>query len=312
MFRGYPALGYVAAVAAVAAAAGLQWWAREFYQGAPFLLIYPAVIIAAFVGGYPAGLLAGVLAGLSQWYFFIPQAHWLAILSYVFDAFVCVMLIEYVNRSLEREAQAKQHQALLKDELQHRFQNLLVAIQAVIRFSLPSDDAQVSAAVIKDGLLGRLQAMVNANRHISDAKGEVALIDLIHDQMQGFDDRYTIHGRPQLMLDPQTTQNISLILHELVTNSLKYGALSAPEGRVQIKLLEVQTGVLFDWAEADGPVVTAPAADGSGEGFGSRILGSFARGFCTGVSIAYEPAGFRYSLQIPPPQRAIDESSAAL
>ncbi len=299
MFRGHPAIGYVVAFVSVGAATALQWWASDFYQGAPFLTIYPAVVITAFVGGYPAGLLSAVLAGLSQWYFFIPQYHWLAVLTYVVDAVVCVLLIEYVNRGLDRETQAKQHQALLKDELQHRIQNLLAVIQAVIRFSLPSNEARVSTAAIKDGLLDRLQALVDANRHVSDSTGEIALIDLIHGQMRVFAERYTVHGRPQVTLNPQLTQNFSLILHELVTNSLKYGALSAADGSVQIKLQEVPTGVLFDWTETGGPAVNAPPADGSGDGFGSRILGPFARGFCSDVEIAYEPTGLHYSLQIP-------------
>jgi K+-sensing histidine kinase KdpD len=75
MFRGHPAIGYVVAFVSVDAATTLQWWASDFYQGAPFLTIYPAVVITAFVSGYPAGLLSAVLAGLSQWYFFIPQYH---------------------------------------------------------------------------------------------------------------------------------------------------------------------------------------------------------------------------------------------
>jgi hypothetical protein len=206
MFRGHPAIGYVVAFVSVGAATALQWWASDFYQGAPFLTIYPAVVITAFVGGYPAGLLSAVLAGLSQWYFFIPQYHWLAVLTYVVDAVVCVLLIEYVNRGLDRETQAKQHQALLKDELQHRIQNLFAVIQAVIRFSLPSNEARVSAAAIKDGLLDRLQALVDANRHVSDSTGEIALIDLIHGQMRVFAERYTVHGRPQVTLNPQLTQ----------------------------------------------------------------------------------------------------------
>ncbi len=300
IFRGHPAIGYVVAFASVGLATALQWWASDLYQGAPFITIYPAVVITAFVGGYPAGLLSAVLAGLSQWYFFIPQYHWLAVLSYVVDAVVCVLLIEYVNRSLEKETEAKQRQTLLRQELQHRIQNLFAVIQAVIRFSLPSSGAAVSPAVIKDRLLDRLQAMVDANRHVGDAKGEVALIDLIHGQMRGFDNQYTVHGRPQVTLDPQLTQNFSLILHELVTNSLKHGALSVAEGRVRIKLLEVPAGVSFDWTETDGPIVNAPPADSSGEGFGSRILGPFARSFCSDVTIAYNAAGLHYSLQIPP------------
>jgi len=81
MFRGHPAIGYVVTFASVGLATALQWWAGDFYQGAPFITIYPAVVITAFVGGYPAGLLSAVLAGLSQWYFFIPQYHWLAVLE---------------------------------------------------------------------------------------------------------------------------------------------------------------------------------------------------------------------------------------
>ncbi len=210
-----------------------------------------------------------------------------------------MLLIEFVNRGLEKETEAARRETLLREELQHRIQNLFAVIQAVVRFSLPSNDARVSAAVIKDGLLDRLQALVDANRHVGDAKGEVALIDLIHDQMRVFAERYTVHGRPQVTLNPQLTQDFALILHELVTNSLKYGALSAADGSVQIKLQEVSTGVLFDWTESGGPPVIAPAADGADGGFGSRILGPFARSFCSDVAIAYDPAGLHYSLQIP-------------
>ena len=304
VFRGHPAIGYLVAFVSVGLATALQWWASDLYHGAPFLTIYPAVVVTAFVGGYPAGLLSAVLAGLSQWYFFIPQYHWLAVLSYLIDAVVCVLLIEYVNRSLEKETEAKQHEALLREELQHRIQNLFAVIQAVVRFSLPSNEAPVAPAVIKDRLLDRLQAMVDANRHVGNAKGEVALIDLIHSQMRIFADRYTVHGRPQVTLNPQLTQNFSLILHELVTNSLKYGALSAADGSVQIKLQEVPTGVLFNWTESGGPAVSAPPADGAGGGFGSRILRPFAQSFCADVAVAYEPTGLHYSLQLPRQQSA--------
>ena len=88
-FRGHPAIGYVVAFASVGIGTALQWWARDSYDGSPFLTIYPAVVITAFVGGYPAGLLSAALAGLSQWYFFIPQFRWLALLSYLVDAVVC-------------------------------------------------------------------------------------------------------------------------------------------------------------------------------------------------------------------------------
>jgi hypothetical protein len=66
VFRGHPAIGYLVAFASVGAATALQWWAGRFLSRAPFITIYPAVVITAFVGDYPAGLLSAVLAGLSQ------------------------------------------------------------------------------------------------------------------------------------------------------------------------------------------------------------------------------------------------------
>jgi two-component sensor histidine kinase len=84
-----------------------------------------------------------------------------------------------------------------------------------------------------------------------------------------------------------------------VTNSLTYGALSAADGHVLIELKETCSGVAFDWTEADGPVVKAPADDSARSGFGSHILGPFARTFCADVKISYEPSGLRYGLRIP-------------
>ena len=303
VFRRHPAIGYIAAIASIGIATALQWLARDLYQGTPFLTVYPAVVLTAFLGGYRAGLLSAFLGGLSQWYLFIPEYNSIGVLSYAIDAVLCVTLIEYINRSLEKETEAKEHQTLLKDELRHRIKNLFAIIQSVIRFSLPGNDVSVSRGLIEDRLFGRLQAMFEANQYAGDAAGNVALLDLIRSQIRGLGHQFIVHGRPHLILDPQLTQNFSLILYELVTNSLKYGALSTCHGRVYIDLVETRAGVAFDWAEVDGPIVHAPPDDGSGDGFGSRILGPFARGFCADVKMAYELRGFRYSLRIPGQQR---------
>jgi len=72
------------------------------------------------------------------------------------------------------------------------------------------------------------------------------------------------------------TQNLSLILHELLTNALKYGALSVPQGRVSLRLDWTSWVLTFVWQERSGPSVVPPDS----AGFGSRILGSFAKSFC--------------------------------
>jgi len=279
----------------------IQWLAQAQYDGAPFLTIYPAVILAALFGGRGPGFLAALLAGASQWNFFIPTLHWFAVASYGVDATVCVMLVDYINRtvdllraSIDQEKQAKQHQYLLAKELHHRIQNLFTVIQGVIRFSLPGERT-IHEAAIRQRLLDRLQSMSAANRAITDSMGDgVRSLDLINGEIRGFESRVEISGGWGLVLGPQMTQDFSMILHELVTNALKYGALSVAKGRVAIALDWVPSVLTFTWQESGGPAVNEPSTSG----FGSRILGAFAKSFCRNVESSYAAGGFRYSLQI--------------
>lgn len=299
--RQHQAFGYAAAFVSVGLASLLQWALPDALGGAPFLTIYPAVILTTLVGGLGPGFLAALLSGFSQWMWFIPTLHWFAVLTYAFDATLAVSLIVFINRTLDllvagidQEKQAKQHQYLLATELHHRIQNLFTVIQAVIRFSLPGD-GMVEKSAIKQRLSERLQAMSTTNRAITDSMGDgVRLIDLIHSAIRGFESRIEIAGEPAMVLGPQMTQNFSLILHELLTNSLKYGALSVPQGRIGLRLDWSSWVLTFLWREHGGPRVETPAS----AGFGSRILGDFARSFCENVQASYEPNGFRYSLQI--------------
>jgi two-component sensor histidine kinase len=301
VLRQHPSLGYVTAFAAVGLATLIQWLGYSQYDGSAFLTIYPAVILTTLIGGLGAGFLSAILAGLSQWGLFIPTLHWLAVGSYAFDATVCVLLIVFINRTLDlllinidQEKQAKQHQYLLATELHHRIQNLFTVIQAVIRFSLPGD-GMIQKSAIKQRLMDRLQSMSATNRAITDSMGDgVKLTDLIRSGIHGFESQFVISGAPGLVLGPQMTQNFSLILHELLTNALKHGALSVPDGRVNLRLDWTSWVLTFVWQESGGPIVSPP----TGAGFGSRILGNFARSFCENVDASYAPAGFRYTLQI--------------
>lgn len=294
-------LGYAMAFLTIGLATLLQWAALQQYAGSPFLTIYPAVILAALFGGRGPGFLAAALAGTSQWGLFIPTLHWLAVASYALDATICVMLIDYINRTLDlllaniaREQQAKQHQLILSKELHHRIQNLFTVIQGVIRFSLPAD-GMISAAAVKDQLTDRLQSMSAANRAITDSLGEgVDLLDLIDSEIRGFKSQVDVTGGAGLLLSPQMTQDLSLILHELVTNALKYGALSVAQGQISLRLDWASPVLTMDWREHGGPPVTPPR----GSGFGSRLLGAFAKSFCQSVDASYPPSGFRYVLQI--------------
>jgi two-component sensor histidine kinase len=272
------------------------------------------VILATLIGGLGPGFLAAVLAGLSQWGLFIPTLRWLPTLSYAFDASVAVLLIVFINQTLDllllnidREKQAKQHQYLLATELHHRIQNLFTVIQAVVRFSLPGDGL-IESSEIKQRLTDRLQFMSATNRAITDSMGDgVRLVDLVNSAMRGFESRVDVVGNPGLVLGPQMTQNVSLILHELLTNALKYGALSVPQGRVNLRLDWTSFVLTFIWREHGGPLAEPPQS----AGFGSRILGTFAKSFCSNVRASYEPEGFCYTLQIHSDQNRFVEPALA-
>ncbi|MGZ9723776.1 sensor histidine kinase [Rhizobium miluonense] len=103
-------------------------------------------------------------------------------------------------------------------------------------------------------------------------------------------EKFNISG-PSIKLAPRTVVSISLALHELATNAAKYGALSAPDGRVAI-VWSLETGeterLVLRWQETGGPMVEPPTR----KGFGSRLIESLLAAELNGqVNISYDPNG---------------------
>ena len=89
-----------------------------------------------------------------------------------------------------------------------------------------------------------------------------------------------------------------MVVHELSTNAAKYGALSAPEGRVRLDwALDPETSaIVMNWRESGGPPVSLPAR----QGFGSRMIEKVMLGELGGkFALDYDPAGFACRLEIP-------------
>ncbi len=109
--------------------------------------------------------------------------------------------------------------------------------------------------------------------------------------------RFAVQG-PDVLLGPRATLSYSLLLHEMGTNALKYGALSVPDGRVEIVWQVTGKGedAILDltWREIGGPPATAPM----GRGFGSRLIGLGLLG-TGGVDLAYERGGLIARMQTP-------------
>jgi two-component sensor histidine kinase len=108
--------------------------------------------------------------------------------------------------------------------------------------------------------------------------------------------RVTLDG-PDIALSPQTAVSMSMILHELTTNAIKYGALSVPAGGVAIDWRMEGSGgdaqLHLKWVEHDGPPVTAPATAGFGTRLIRRGLSVDGRG---SVELAFLPGGVECSI----------------
>ena len=218
--------------------------------------------------------------------FFIPTFHWFAFLSYAFDATVCVMLIDFINRTLDillinidREKQAKQHQYLLAKELHHRIQNLFTVIQAVIRFSLPGE-GMVRESAVKQRLMDRLQSMSATNRAITDSMGDgVRLNDLISSEIRGFESQFEISGNPRLVLAsaPSEERRSSGVMRgacSRLTRPFAGGKLTTWEGGMRAPLVVRWPGVIrpgtiknemfsaLDWVPTFVELAGGPKGDG--------------------------------------------------
>ena len=203
---------------------------------------------------------------------------------------VNIVMIDITDRK-----QAEERQYMLAREVDHRARNALAVVQAIVRLTRASSQPDYIAAVE-----GRIHALAQAHTLLSETRWQGAHVErLVSEELApyrgGDNSRVIIHG-PPVFLTPEKAQNVALAIHELATNSAKYGALSASKGTVNVKW-NVENGVVtIDWDEADGPPVRAP----SSQGFGTKIMNASIKHQIGGnVAWDWRPSGLRCTLQIP-------------
>ena len=183
-------------------------------------------------------------------------------------------LVEVVLRladeaSSERKV-AAERQELLIAELNHRVRNILSLIRGLIRQSKPSAETTIEEFVAM--VDGRVHALARAHNQITDDQWAPApLTSLITAEVAAYvsrqKDKVTARGAP-VLLNPQAYSTIALVVHELVTNSAKYGALNGL-GSVDIRWSrDERSDLVLEWTETGGPRVAPPTR----RGFGTTII----------------------------------------
>lgn len=195
---------------------------------------------------------------------------------------------------------ADKHQELLVGELSHRVKNTLAVVQSIATQTLRHS---TSLEIFQDAFQGRLQALAGANDAVIDGSWKgVTLRHIIERALRpfGVDQQVALAEGPQIDLRPQACLALTMILHELTTNAVKYGALSGSAGLVSIGWQISDVGkdrkITIDWTESDGPAVEPPSRRGQGTRFIERSTAYELKGK---ASVAFEPGGLRATLVFP-------------
>ena len=170
------------------------------------------------------------------------------------------------SRDLTETKKAEELQRLLNNELNHRVKNTLATVQSITRQTLrTAKDLNAARAAIDS----RIHSLARAHDLLTRQNWSgAALSEVVARAVEPFGlARFALDG-PALQVPPRYALALSMALHELATNAVKYGALSTPAGRVEVRWSVTEATLALGWRERGGPPVQPPTR----RGFGSRLL----------------------------------------
>ncbi|WP_435170032.1 GAF domain-containing protein [Falsirhodobacter sp. 1013] len=211
--------------------------------------------------------------------------------------------VDFMRRVADRlyaalaTARAEKEQAVLNHELSHRLKNSLSMVQAIASQTLR---AATDKTALQD-FLRRMQALSAAHDVLLHRNWEAGSIrQTIQSTLAPLVGPERIRtGGPDVDLGARSTLSLSMLLHELATNAVKYGCLSVDAGLLHVvwhieDVSEGERDLVVVWQEAGGPEVHPPTR----KGFGSRLIQMGLTG-TGGVELSYDPSGFVATIRAP-------------
>lgn len=207
------------------------------------------------------------------------------------------MIQRLADESREDRARAAQHQELLIAELNHRMRNILNLIRGLVNQTRhEAMDVEAFAAIVG----GRIGALADAHANLTrENSAPAALHELIASEAQAYLsdklDRLTVTG-DSAAIAPEAYTVLALVIHEMMTNSVKYGSLCDQTGQLAIDVRCGEDGLTIRWQESGGPPVRQPER----RGFGSTIIEQSIPFELDGKArIAFHPEGIEAEFWIP-------------
>src|SRR5262245_43618825 len=221
-----------------------------------------------------------------------------------FDAAGRCLRLKGLTLDITERKQSEERQEMLVAELDHRVKNLLARVAVISTYTRQGSNSIDQFVEVLDK---RIQSMANAHSLLSQNRWSgVNLADLVHNQLAPYaTTANTMIGGPEVTLTPTTTQAVAMALHELVTNAVKYGALSNPNGHVSVNWDRHQNDgatphVIIEWRETGGPSVVRPPKLGYGTSLIRELIPHELGGT---VDLAFASNGVCCKIDVPIEQR---------
>ncbi len=184
-----------------------------------------------------------------------------------FDATGRFVLLKGLTRDITERKRAEERQDMLIAEFDHRVKNILARVAVVAMYTREGSRSMDEFIQTLDG---RIQSMATAHSLLSQSRWNGAgLTELVRHQLAPYATaaNMSVSG-PDVMLTAAATQAVAMVLHELVTNAAKYGALSSPNGRVSVRWDPAADGsgatLTIAWQETGGPSISPSLQSGYG------------------------------------------------
>lgn len=269
----------------------------------PYTLFIAGVLVSAIVGGMLPGAVAALLGGMiANWSFVgaggefnLDGPHLWGLVAFWGVSALVIGLAETMTAALRREAALSARLAVIGRELQHRVKNVLTVTQALAQ---QTSRSAASVAEFRTDIIERLHALARAQDLLTEVQDRPVLIRTLLEQILApFDlaSRWAVPlAGPEVEVRADLAISLSLLLNELATNSVKYGALSTPQGRIRLVWNKQPQGVRLEWKELGGPPVAAPRR----KGFGSQLFKTALPRSQGAVQIHFEGDGVRCEIRL--------------
>jgi two-component sensor histidine kinase len=248
----------------------------------------------------PSGHVIGSLCAIDA----VPRAWSDADLKSLSDVAEIVMSEIGLRREIARRIKAEDSQELLIAELHHRVKNTLSTVQALIQLNL---NASPTLSAFRGTIIGRIASLAKTHTLLTTKRWRaIAFRDILESELDPYQqmERVSLDGI-DFDLEAEIATTIGMVIHELTTNAAKYGALSSPEGKIDIhwtvetaKERNNESTLALIWQERGGPKIQQQTSKGFGSTLIERLI---VKQFGGSTEFVFAPQGlvFRATLVIP-------------